>query len=81
MNDQLEINWEAFNKLKTNLEEDHFGRTALLHDGELVAIYNDAGDAYEIGRERFGLGNFSVQTFGEKPTSLGFHTQFMRVVP
>ena len=75
MDDQLEINWEAFNELKPNLEEDNFGRTALLHDGVLVAIYNDAGDAYDVGREKFGLGNFSIQTFGAKPKSLGFYTQ------
>ena len=75
--DQLERNWKVFNELKCDLEPENAGRTALLHDGELIAIYNDSGDAYEIGREKYGLGNFSVETFGEKPRSLGFFTGFV----
>jgi len=70
--DQLEMNWKTFEKLQETIEPEHIGRTALLHEGELVAIYNDSGDAYQIGVERFGAGNFSIQTFGEAPKSLGF---------
>ena len=74
MVDQLERNWEAFNAVKDRLEAEHPGRIVLLHDGEIVAIYNDSGDAYDIGCEKFGLGNFSVETIGDKPKSLGFFT-------
>ncbi len=54
------------------------GRTALLHDGQLIAIYNDSGDAYAIGVEKFGLGHFSIETFGERPKSLGVFTPCMQ---
>ncbi len=76
--DQLQKNWDAFNKIRDELEADNLGRTALLHDGELIAIYNDSGDAYSIGREKYGLGNFSIETFGEKPRSLGYFTAYIQ---
>ena len=72
--DQLQKNWEAFLKLQENMKAEDFGRTVLLLDGELVAVYNDSQDAYTIGVEKFGLGNFSIETFGEAPKSLGFFT-------
>ena len=71
MNEQLDKNREAYNAVKDNLESEHFGRVALLHDGQVVAIYNDSVDAYSIGREKYGMGNFSIVKIGEAPISLG----------
>ena len=76
-NEQLQMNWKAFNEMKAELEAQEFGRTALFHDGKLIAIYNDRGDAYSIGREKFGLGHFSIETIGEEPKSLGCFTAFV----
>ena len=70
----LEKNWVAFKAREESLRADNLGRTVLLHDGEIVEIYNDSGDAYSIGCEKFGLGKFSIQTIGEKPRSLGILT-------
>ena len=81
MSEQLERNWDAFKASRGELEEDHQGRTVLMHDGEIVAIYNDSGDAYEIGCEKFGLGNFSVETIGSQPKSLGFFTAYIPAQP
>lgn len=74
MNTQAERNRSAFNEVKEDLEATDFGRTVLLHDGEVVAIYNDAGDAYAIGCEKFELGNFTTQEIGKGPICLGIHT-------
>lgn len=74
MNSQLEKNRAAYNAIKEEMEAEHFGRAALLHDGEIVEIYNDSGDAYAIGCEKFGLGNFSIENIGEPPISLGVFT-------
>jgi len=71
---ELKKNWATFKKREKSLLADNFGKTVLLHDGEIVQIYNDSGDAYSIGCEKFGLGNFSIQTVGEKPKSLGIFT-------
>ncbi|MCY4152733.1 MAG: hypothetical protein OXE94_10935 [Aestuariivita sp.] len=70
--DPLKVNWEKFQELQKTIDPKEIGRTALLHKGQLIAIYNDSEDAYQIGVEKFGSGNFSVQTFGEMPKSLGF---------
>ena len=77
MTDQLKKKLDAFNAMKAKLESEHPGRIALLHDGKLISIYNDSGDAYAIGKEKYGLGNFSIETIGEKPKSLGFFTSFV----
>ncbi len=74
MSDQLTKNWAAFKEAEASLMQENRGRTVLLHDGKIVEIYNDSEDAYKIGCEKFGLGNFSVETVGEKPVSLGLFT-------
>ena len=56
---------------KDMLEREHPGRIAMLHDQELVNIYNDMDDAYSIGVEKYGLGNFSLQKIGQRPIELG----------
>ena len=70
---ELKKNEEAYNLVKEQMETEHWGRTVLLHDGAVVAIYNDKGDAYDIGREKFGLGCFSLHSVGSRPIDLGFH--------
>lgn len=76
---QQQRNWEAFLGLGDDVKTQNIGRTALLHDGELIDIYNDSGDAYTTGVSMFGLGNFSTQTFGVEPRSLGFFTMSVPV--
>ncbi len=70
---ELEKNQEAYDAVKDQMEAEHWGRTVLLHDGNVVAIYNDEGDAYDIGCEKFGLGRFSLHYVGRQPVDLGFH--------
>ena len=68
---ELRKNRNAFNGMRRELEREHSGRIALLHDGELVSIFNDRGDAYVIGCERFGEGHFSIKKIGTSPASFG----------
>ena len=69
---QAQINHAAYKtKYQDDLEREHLGRVALMHDGELVEIYNDEGDAYAIGCEKFGLGDFSIKTIGDQPVRMG----------
>ena len=71
---ELEQNQAAYEAVKADMEAQHWGRTVLFNQGKIVAIYNDEGDAYAIGCEKFGLGKFSLQRVGERPVDLGFHT-------
>ena len=74
---QLERNQAAYEAIRDRMEANHSGRIVLMHDGEAIDIYNDSGDAYKIGREKYGLGNFSLVTVGEQPINLGFFTMFL----
>ena len=70
--EQLRTNEVAYeNDYREQLERDHHGRTALMHDGKLVEIYDDANDAYVTGYERWGLGGFSMKEIGREPIELG----------
>lgn len=77
---EIRKNIEAYESVREKLLREHLGRTALFHDGDLVATYNDHGDAYDIGCEKFGLGNFSLKRIGEQPGSLGAATLYVEPV-
>ena len=78
---ELRKNRRAFNGMRHELERDHSGRIALLHDGKLVSIFNDRGDAYVIGCERFGEGHFSIKQIGTLPASLGAAASYTEFMP
>lgn len=69
---QLRTNEVAYeNDYREKLERDHHGKTALMHDGNVVDIYDDPNDAYVAGYERWGLGSFSMKEIGREPIELG----------
>ena len=68
---QLDLNKEAYNKVKDDLESRYPNGVALMHDGEVVEIYGDSEAAFGIGCERYGEGNFSTKKIGQRPESLG----------
>ena len=69
--DMLEENHAGYQAVRVQLEALHMGRTALLRQGKVAAIYNDTGDAYQIGCDKYGLGHFTIQVIGERPISSG----------
>ena len=76
---QARRNHDAYNRqFRESLEREHFGRVALMHDGEVVHVFNDADDAYAIGCQRYGAGNFSLVRVGERPAHLGVMAAMMR---
>ena len=74
---ELEKNRDAYEEVRGKMEAEHWGRTVLLSAGEVVAVYNDEGDAYDIGCEKFGLGHFSLHRVGERPVDLGIHAAML----
>ena len=61
-------------KYQHDLEQTDAGRIALMHDEELIEIYDDANVACEDGMERYGSGNYSIVWIGAKPLNLGIFT-------
>ena len=74
---QLDRNQAAYEAIQKEMEGKYMGRVVLMHDGEVVEVYNDGGDAYKVGCEKFGLGNFSLVNVGERPIDLGFFRMFV----
>ena len=48
---ELKKNQEAYKQVEDQMEVENWGRTVLLHDGEVVAVYNSDEDAYSIACE------------------------------
>ena len=72
MSTQARDNHEAFmERHQARLEAEHSGKMALMHNGEVVEILDDTEVAYELGLQRYGLGNFSLERIGTSPHSFG----------
>ena len=70
--DQVRQNYDAYNEhYRADLEQTHWGKTAVMHDGEVVLILNNSDDAYTVGQKQYGVGNFSIVRIGAPPTRLG----------
>ena len=76
MTSELKKNLAAYESMKSTLESKERGRIALFSDGKLCDIFNDFGDGYMVGMERFGEGRFSVKRIGEPPVQLGAATLY-----
>jgi hypothetical protein len=75
---QIRRNYEAFIAQLPQLVVRHRGKFALMHNGEIVELFDTARDAYVAGQKLFPDAPFSVQEVTETPADLGF---FSHAVP
>ncbi|MCY3923964.1 MAG: hypothetical protein OXG52_00410 [bacterium] len=69
---QVSDNREIFEaKYRRDLECTDLGRVALMHDGQVVDIFDDDYTASRAGFNRFPVGRFSTHPIGHPPTQLG----------
>ncbi|MBC6429285.1 MAG: hypothetical protein GDA55_08705 [Cellvibrionales bacterium] len=71
---EVKRNFAAFQKLLPEAMKLHAGKFALMHDAELVEIYDSWQDAFRTGRKFYGENRFSVQQIETRPIDLGFHS-------
>jgi hypothetical protein len=70
---QIETNYEAFQKQLPSLLSSHRGKFALMRDGKIVEFFDTARDAYIAGQKIFANDRlFSIQEIIETPVDLGF---------
>lgn len=50
------------------LERDHWGLWALMHDGDVIGVFDNATAAHDAGMEQFGSGNFAFVGIGALST-------------
>lgn len=61
-------NFDAYEaRHRAELEPEHNGKVALMHDEEVVGIYGDCESAFAAGMERYRRGEFSFQEIGAEP--------------
>lgn len=49
------------------MEAEHPGKIALLHNGDVVGVYEDRASAYSAGMDKYGFGEFSFEEIGAQP--------------
>ena len=76
---QVEINYEAFEKKLPSLLPTHRGKFALMRNEEIIEFFDTARDAYFAGLKIFEKDKlFSVQQIIDTPVDLGF---FSHAIP
>lgn len=46
---------------REDLIKEYLGRYLVIKDQEVIEDFSEESDAYEFGKEKFGLGNFLIQ--------------------
>lgn len=72
--DQVERNYATFKNNLRSLLERYPGKQVLLHDGEIIEVFDTLSDAVKFGNARFGASNYSVQEVTNRPAELGWHS-------
>ena len=60
----------AYDRLRDDLETDHFGEWIVLHDERLAGTYEDFQDAAADAVRRFGRGPYLIRRVGAPPLAL-----------
>ena len=60
----------AYERMKNDLETDHFAKWALVHQGELIGTYESFALAADEAVQRFGEGPYLIRQIGVPAPSL-----------
>ena len=60
----------AYEKMRGDLETEHLGKWALVHDGKLIGTYESFAKAADVAVQRFGRGPYLIREIGAPPTTL-----------
>ena len=71
---EVERNFAAFKSLLPTLTGE-YGKYALLHAGELKAVYDTFEDALKTAEAFYKDGMYSIQRVTDKPVDLGFRSR------
>ncbi len=60
----------AFDRMRNDLETEHFGEWVVVHDENLVGTYDSFDDAANEAVKRFGRGPYLIRKVGAPPVTL-----------
>lgn len=69
---EVDRNYEAFQEMLPELMESSPGKWALLHDRQMVEVFNTSAEAVAAGEVRYPERCFSIQEITTHPISLGW---------
>ncbi len=69
----------AYERIRDDLELEHFGKWIVVHDEELAGIYDSFEAAADNAVQRFGRGPYLIKRVGEPPMTLPASVLFRTV--
>jgi hypothetical protein len=78
---QVDRNYATFKSNLRDLLAKYPGKQVLLHDGEIVEVFDTLSDAVKFGNAKFGVSNYSVQEVTNRPAELGWHSHAVHYTP
>ena len=60
----------AYEKMRSDLETEHLGEWAIVHDEKLIGTYESFAAAADEAVQRFGRGPYLIREIGAPPTTL-----------
>lgn len=74
---KLQKEYEYFLENREELIDTYLGRYIIIKDQKVIADFSDELEAYNYGKEKFGLGNFLIQhcVGGEDSITKTFHSR------
>ncbi len=60
----------AYERRRSEIEMDYFGRWIVMHDEKLIGDYESFEDAAEVAVEKFGRGPYLIRQAGAPPLTL-----------
>jgi hypothetical protein len=69
---EIERNFRAFQARESAFPPSQNGKYALMHDGEVIGVYDTLADAHQTGERFYRDQVYSIQRIGRKPIGLGY---------
>jgi hypothetical protein len=73
---EVDIEIEAFEKMRSALEAKHMGKWVLVKDRELIGLFEDFEAAAEEAVQRFGRGPYLIRQIGAPSVTLPASVMF-----
>lgn len=67
---ELQNEIDAFQRMQAQLEAEHMHRWVVLHDGQLIGVFESFELAADEAVQKFGRGPFLIRQVGAPPTTL-----------
>ncbi len=76
---QVEQNYQAFEKLLPKIPNDRLGKFALMRDEKIIEYFDSAPDAVKFAELKYDDGLFSVQEVTKRIVDLGYFSHAIAI--